>query len=573
MFNLRFQRSIVGVFSILLGVQLGAAQVADKSTASDSSLRNDPDEFRAMWVSRFEWPSSNRTTVMNNITNIMNRLQANNFNAVIFQVRGQMDTLYPSPDEPWSPLVSYNGNTPSGWGTFDPLQYAINAAHARGIEFHAYINTHVGWQSGSDSPPTYNYSHPFWDHLDASTSGKHDWLIHDWYGDPVQYEESGYVWIAPGVPDFQAYMREQVMYVVNNYDIDGVHFDRIRTPSNDVSFDPISQARMAGEGNPDDLDFDDWTRNQFTRFLCDMYAEINEVKPQVKISSAPLGLYAPYTYPGYPTSPCGYLYGYSCVFQDAQTWLAAGAQDFICPQIYWADGGGNPDFSEVLPNWIDNAAGRHIIPGINRSVGAAAMIDSVDFTRSEGGAGSVVWSYGGFNSQGYWDEYSNTGGPYDAPADIPDMPWKSNPTEGIIIGTITDVDRVTPIVDCNITRNGSSYTALSSGDGLFSFLKVPPGTYTLTFRKSGHDTRQVGQVSVSAGSVTRVDFSYVAPILPGDYDKDGDVDLDDFPAIRYCFMGPLNKYTASHLCVFADTDGDLDVDMKDMAIISGHFAD
>jgi uncharacterized lipoprotein YddW (UPF0748 family) len=165
-------------------------------------------EFRGMWVTRFEWPSTNLATVQNNINTILQKLKDNNFNAVIMQMRGQADTLYPSPYEPWSPILSSSGNTPAGWGSFDPLQYAIDAAHSRGLEFHAYMNTHVCWQSGAENPPN-NPNHLFYQHCNAADPNARDWLIHDQNGNPVQYEESGYVWMAPGVPEFQAYTRKR----------------------------------------------------------------------------------------------------------------------------------------------------------------------------------------------------------------------------------------------------------------------------------------------------------------------------------------------------------------------------
>ncbi|MCX7624805.1 MAG: family 10 glycosylhydrolase, partial [Candidatus Sumerlaeaceae bacterium] len=103
-------------------------------------------EYRVMWVSRFEWPSANEATAKANIDNIMQNLAANGFNAVLFQVRGQCDVHYPSPYEPWA---STYGWTDPGW---DPLAYAIQAAHSRGLEFHAYINTHTLAQG---TPPAY----------------------------------------------------------------------------------------------------------------------------------------------------------------------------------------------------------------------------------------------------------------------------------------------------------------------------------------------------------------------------------------------------------------------------------
>jgi uncharacterized lipoprotein YddW (UPF0748 family) len=518
-------------------------------------------EWRAMWVSRFEWPSSNKTTVQNNLIDVMSKLVASNFNAVVLQVRGECDTLYPSPEEPWSPLMSGNGDMPSGWAGFDPLDFAIDQAHARNLEFHAYINTHVGWQSGSNLPPNYAPDHIWWQHLNASDPAHRDWLIHDSGGTPVGFEESDYTWMAPGVPDMQAYVRRQVMYVVENYDVDGIHYDRIRSPGTAYSYDPISQARRAGEGNPNSLAFADWTRDQINRFTQDLYAQIMEVKPWIKVSSAPLGLYLGTRYPGYPTSACGYQYGYSCVYQDAQAWLAAGSQDFICPQIYWADGGSNPDFSEVLPDWVAHNGGRHIYAGQITSVGVTALISQIGATRTLGGQGNVVFSFGSFNSGNFWSSY--TGGPYPTAAPVPAMPWKDTPTDGILIGNVFEVDGVTPIVDAHITRTGSTYVSLSSGDGLYSFLKVPPGTYTLDFDKPGIGTRQVNNVSVVAGQVTRVDV--LLGDVPCDYNNDGQVNVADLQQFSFCNQGPAVAIPGGSPCLKCDVDGNNRIDLVDFA--------
>jgi len=541
--------------------------IADAVRFTLEEEAENPEEFRGMWVSRFEWPSSSLATVQSNILNILNNLQTHRFNAILMQVRGQCDTLYPSPEEVWSNLVSSTGNTPVGWGSFDPMAFAIAQAHTRGLEFHAYINTHVAWQGGSCAKPTYAPNHIFWDHFDQDNPAARDWLVHNDLGQPVGCEESNYTWIAPGVPDAMAHVRRQIMYVVENYDVDGVHWDRIRTPGTEYSHDPISEARRAGPGNPHGLGFADWTRDQITRFNRDIYAQIMEVKPHVKVSSAPLGLYAADRYPGYPAGPCGFFYGYSCVYQDAQAWLAAGAQDFIVPQIYWADGGANPDFSEILPDWLANSAGRHIYAGQINSVGIAALLSQINVTRTMGGEGNVVFSYSSFNSSGNWASYSGVGGPYEQPADVPSMPWKDNPTHGIIIGNVTDGVSSDPLVDVWVTRTGSGYVALSGGDGLYSHLLVPPGTYELTFAKTGFPTRKICNVVVAAGQVTRVDTALGGAFIAGDFDGDGDVTLADFAPFVNCLGGPQVTYPANHCCLSGDADGNSTVDLQDAALI------
>jgi len=147
------------------------------------------------------------------------------------------------------------------------------------------------------------------------------------------------------------------------------------------------------------------------------------------------------------------------------------------------------------------------------------------------------------------------------------MPWKDSPTQGIIIGNVFESDGVTPIVDCHVTRNGSSHTALSAGDGLYAFLKVDPGLYTLSFDKNGVGTREVCFVEVVAGEVTRIDTRLGGTDVAGDFDGDGDVDLRDMPSIITCLQGPLQTYPANDCCLAADADGDLDVDLKDAQLI------
>ncbi|MBI4579887.1 MAG: family 10 glycosylhydrolase [Planctomycetes bacterium] len=457
-------------------------------------------EFRAAWVSRFEWPTPDAAACKARIDGIMKSLAEHHFNAVMFQVRGQCDTLYPSPEEPFSPFISPDGSDP-GW---DPMGYAIEAAHANKLEFHAYINTHVAWQDAARHRPA-AAGHVFFKHFDAAGPQTCDWLVHNGEGRPLSWAADNYVWIAPGVPEAQAYTRRQVMYVVRHYDVDGVHFDRIRTPRADCSHDPISMARQqsGAEGNPAGLDLDAWTNDQFTRFLCDLYAQIAEVKPRVKVSSSPLGLVSRDRYPEYPAS---FQYAVAKCHQDAQAWLAAGAMDFVVPQIYWADNDNRPpDFSRVLPDWLAHDAGRHIYAGQTAGVGIAELIREVRVTRDLGGLGNVVFSFRSLDRRDGIAQYSRPGGVYESDVPTPPMPWKDSPTDGIILGTVTDSGSGRPIVDAQIRREGSDYVALSSADGVYSFLKVPPGKQRLTIRKHGLPGEHLADVIVAAGRVTRAD--------------------------------------------------------------------
>lgn len=445
------------------------------------SLAQSP-EFRAMWISRFEWPDLDPNTCRARIDSMMAQLLAARFNAVFFQVRGQADTLYPSPEETWSPLLN---ETNPGW---DPLAYAIQSAHAHGIAFHAYINSHTCWQSNPASAHTLpaNANHVFYQHCNAADPAHRDWLHHSSASNPVQFNESDYVWFAPGVPAYQAHFRRQVLHVAANYDVDGIHFDRIRTPgSASPSYDPISQARFASaQSNPDNLDFTRWTADQVTRLVTDCYAAVAVVRPDVAFSAA--------VFPEPNTAP-------TAQHQDAKAWAERGGLDLIVPMMY-SSGGAGSLWDARLQNWLAGASGRLVVAGQITSVGLSTLVDQISLTRTRGAAGNSVFSYTSFS---WWDAYAN--GVYQQTAALPAMPWKTNPMTGFIYGYVTDANG-TPIVDAQVWRTGAAYRALSCADGFYSLLLAPAGPTSLFAQHASHAGPVVHDIMVQVGVGTRRDF-------------------------------------------------------------------
>ena len=120
------------LFTLLL-----AAAVALLSAEAANPKR----EFRGAWMHTvFQQQYHDQTTAQNKayIRQQLDLLQLAGCNAVIFQVRPQADAFYPSDLEPWSRFLTDNGAAPSP--AWDPLQFIINEAHARGMELHAWLN-------------------------------------------------------------------------------------------------------------------------------------------------------------------------------------------------------------------------------------------------------------------------------------------------------------------------------------------------------------------------------------------------------------------------------------------------
>jgi uncharacterized lipoprotein YddW (UPF0748 family) len=462
------------------GLAFAAAMVA-------SAWARSP-EYRVMWVSRFEWPSASEVTAKANIDSIMQNLAANGFNAVLFQVRGQCDVHYPSPYEPWAATYGW---TDPGW---DPLAYAIQAAHSRGLEFHAYINTHTLAQ---DTPPAntvpqhqYNLHGP---NVDLAQS----WVIRDQSG--ATATSDNYTWISPGIPEASWWVRRAVMHVVENYDVDGVHFDRIRTPGAQYSYDPVTVARFNGDGNPDGLAWGDFMRSQITRDLRNIYGEIQWKKKRVKVSAAPFGIVlkdATTHYQGTGTQ------SYKEWYQDSWGWMNAHVVDFMVPQIYWEVGSSHP-FELLLADWQEHRGGRFVVAGSTANGGsktASALLAEYQQTVSQNAAGHCIFSVSSMAN--YWTTFSS--GPYATPAAIPDMPWKSAPATGNIVGFVRDMAGL-PVLDAKVNRTGDPYNYLSAYDGFFSILEVPTSVpLTLTASKAGKGKITVDGIMVGAGETTVV---------------------------------------------------------------------
>jgi PKD repeat protein len=88
-----------------------------------------------------------------------------------------------------------------------------------------------------------------------------------------------------------------------------------------------------------------------------------------------------------------------------------------------------------------------------------------------------------------------------------------------------------------------------------------PGTYTVSLTVTGpggSDTR------------TRTDYITAVRVIPGDFDRDGDVDLSDFSIFQLCFNGP-NRAPSINCPVSADLDGDSDVDLSDFGTFQSCF--
>ncbi len=387
-------------------------------------------EVRAVWLTTvygLDWPSAKATSASgiqqqkNELIQILDRLKSANFNTVIMQVRARGDLIYPSQYEPWATsLTGTLGRNPG----YDPLKFAIEETHKRGMEFHAWWNV-VKVKDDSTLPPQTNPPHIVL---------RHPELV-------KYYRPNNEWWIDMGKPEARNYLINVVMELVRNYDIDGIHFDFIRYPNPDYPDDDTYSLYASEYPNKDD-----WRRENINKFVRAVYDSIKKIKPWLKVGSAPIGIYKNiYAEDGTPLAT-GWQAYYS-IYQDSRRWLMEGKHDYHSPQIYW-DIANNPRFDVLVHDWKNNSYGRHIYAGSaayrmdsgsgNWSV--SEILAQIDTSRAVGVQGNTFFRYKSLLLKGLIDSLINS--KYKYPAFIYPMPWidsiKPNPPVNVAIRRIAD---------------------------------------------------------------------------------------------------------------------------------------
>lgn len=341
-------------------------------------------EMRGVWiasVSNIDWPSTNRLGTAEQKAELIRMLDfaaAHRLNAVFLQVRPACDALYDSKLEPWSEyLTGTMGLAPKPY--YDPLAFAVQEAHKRGLELHAWFNPYRARHPSAKSPVSAN-------HISRTKPG----LVRT-YG--------RHLWLDPGEKDVQNHSLRVVMDVVNRYDVDGVHFDDYFYPykeqdalRKELDFPDDSSWRRYGAGRG--LSRDDWRRENVNEFISRVNRSIKQAKPWVKFGVSPFGIWRP----GYPPQIQGYD-AYGKLYADARKWLASGWLDYLAPQLYWAINPPSQSFPVLLDWWCEQNPQKKLIwPGLN-SVNAGGrwkheeIVNQIRLTRKEPGAsGHIHWN-------------------------------------------------------------------------------------------------------------------------------------------------------------------------------------
>lgn len=364
-------------------------------------------EIRATWITTLggmDWPRNKATNPSGiekqkqELCHILDQLKEANFNTVMLQTRLRGDLIYPSSIETFpEALTGRTGRNPG----YDPLAFAIEECHKRGMELHAWIVTI-----------------PAGNNRQVKLLGKHSIVRKN---RKICKQHDGAWYLDPGHPETANYLASITNEIVSRYDVDGIHFDYIRYPENARRFPDKDTFRKYGKGK----DLKQWRRDNITNIVRRLYTEVKQLKPWIKVSSSPVGKFRNTN----RYSSLGWN-AYETVYQDAQGWLEEGIHDALFPMMYFKD---NHFFPFAL-DWQENKHGRWVVPGLGIYFLSPKEKDwplheisrQMYFTRQIGLDGHAYFRNRFLldNVKGVFDEVKHEF--YTSPALVPPMIWQDS---------------------------------------------------------------------------------------------------------------------------------------------------
>ena len=303
---------------------------------------NPKHEFRASWMTTgygLDWPRQKTADAQKaELQQKLDALVAGNHNAVCLQVRSFCDAIYKSSYEPWADcLTGTRGQDPG----YDPLAFAIEEAHKRGLELHVWVNPFRVTPSG-----TLSTDDPVW-----KNAGQ--WII--------KYNNSSFSGqiIDPGYPEARDYVHKVFMEIVNNYDIDGILMDDYFYAYGGTNTeDADSRSKhlyKVTDADKDNSYIDDWRRANVDSVVHRLYRDLQKTKPWVRFGMGTPGNWSNKgtagSYYGISLPATTAMESYDYLYCNPVEWAKKGWVDYLNPQVYWSTTAKKGDYDILTPWW------------------------------------------------------------------------------------------------------------------------------------------------------------------------------------------------------------------------------
>ena len=305
-------------------------------------------EFRAVWIAtinNIDWPSKPNLPVdeqKREFLRLLDTFEKFNLNVVILQVRAASDAFYQSKTEPWSLfLTGKQGRAPTPF--YDPLEWAIEMCHQRGMKLYAWFNPfrvrNLGYYPLD--PKSFAARHPEY---------------------VKEYDKKYF--LDPGYPEVRAHVVEVISEVAHNYNVDAILLDDYFYPypvegkkfRDEKSFTKYGQGFLPKK-------IKEWRRENINKFVATLTESLHSIKPGIKFGISPFGIWRNKSVDPSGSSGLRATSSYDDLYADVRKWLVNGWIDFVIPQLYWEKGNHFGDFTSLVQWWSANSYGKPLYIG------------------------------------------------------------------------------------------------------------------------------------------------------------------------------------------------------------------
>jgi len=295
-------------------------------------------EMRAVWVStllNLDWPSKSGLSSeeqKSEFIKLLDIFEKNKINTVIIQVRPSGDAIYPSKYAVWSKWLTGTQNIAPD-NNFDPLKFIVEECHKRCMEVHAWFNPFRSVYNTEKNPACSSHisnTHP-------------EWIIK--YGNNK--------FLDPGNPKVREYVKDIVCEVVENYDIDAIHFDDYFYPheSKNAFFEDYNSFDKYGGTF---YDIKDWRRDNVNKFIELISKSIHTKKSHIKFGISPFPVWRSKTQDPELGVDIKSSSSYDDLCADVLLWVNKGWIDYIMPQLYGNIGNNVLNYTTLIKWWNAN---------------------------------------------------------------------------------------------------------------------------------------------------------------------------------------------------------------------------
>lgn len=290
-------------------------------TSFEAEATEDEAEMRGMWVSYISLDMSetdrSEESFREKFGKITKTAKEYGCNALFVHVRAFCDALYKSDIFPSSHIL---------WGeqgaeeTYDALKIMCEMCEKENLEIHAWINPYRVSTETSE----------------FELSDKNPYVTDNIIG--VEYNSG--IYLNPAKKDARELIVNGVMEILENYQVDGIHFDDYFYPTNDEEFDKAeyNQYLKAFKSEIDAMTLTEWRKNNVNMLIAEVYRSVKSFNPDIKFG----------------ISPQGNIENDFQMGADVKSWCeSVGYVDYICPQLYYSIENPALKFEAGLENWLE----------------------------------------------------------------------------------------------------------------------------------------------------------------------------------------------------------------------------